>query len=142
MRSWLRFYYIGAHRGSTPITRALRSRLGHGRTAKNVHLIKSLWADIDTRLGKPEAPYADHAEAAAALGKFCVAAGLPPPCLINSGNGIHAYWPFDQPVTLQDWLPLAHGLKSACQQHGMLIDPSRTADAASILRSPGTNNYK
>ena len=115
---------------------------GSSRTAKNVHLIKSLWADIDTRIGKPEAPYADHLEAAGAVGRFCIDARLPPPCMINSGNGVHIYWVLDEPVTLQEWLPMATGLKSACDQHGLMIDPVRTADAASILRTPGTSNYK
>lgn len=49
------------------------------RKQTNVHQIKSLWADIDTRLGKPNAPYADQIEAAKATVQFCQAVGLPAP---------------------------------------------------------------
>lgn len=112
------------------------------RLKTNVYQIRSLWADIDTRLGKPSAPYADQVEAAKAVGTFCQSASLPSPLLVNSGYGLHVYWVFDAPMTPAEWRLFAVGLKAAATKHGLHIDPARTADEASILRTPGTRNYK
>jgi len=113
-----------------------------GRKQTNVHRIRSLWADIDTREGKPTAPYADRGEAIKALGAFCLAAPLPRPVVVSSGFGLHAYWPFDEALPLHEWLPYAQGLKHRASKLGFHMDPARTADAASILRTPGTTNWK
>jgi hypothetical protein len=113
-----------------------------GRKRSKVYRLGSIWADIDTREGKPSAPYADRKEAAEALGQFCLAASLPPPTIVNSGFGLHVYWPLQEPMPLHSWLPFAEGLKRLAARHGFKIDPSRTADAASILRTPGTKNWK
>lgn len=109
------------------------------RKASNVHRIKALWLDLDVGEGKP---YADDRTALAALLAFCSKVGLPTPTLVHSGGGWHAYWPLTEPVSVEDWLPQAQALKSLCAQHGLQADPVRTADAASILRPPGTYNYK
>jgi hypothetical protein len=112
------------------------------RKVSNVLHVQSFWLDIDTRVGKPDAPYADQVEAAQAVGKFCAEIRLHPPTLINSGAGVHAYWPLYSPLTVDEWLRYASGLKRACTIHGLHADPARTADAASILRTPGTMNFK
>ena len=114
-----------------------------GRTHANVLAVRSLWLDVDTRITKPDASYADHAEAAQAVGRFYKIASLPPPStLVNSGGGLHVYWSLDKDLTLEEWRPYAIKLKAACLQHGLHIDPVRTADASSILRTPGTLNHK
>ena len=41
-----------------------------------------------------------------------------------------------------EWQYLADRLKQACKERGIHADPSRTADIASILRMPNTNNMK
>lgn len=113
-----------------------------GRKQANVHLASSLWADIDTREGKSDAPYADRKEAVEALGRFCRETPLPRPLVVNSGSGLHAYWPLDEDLPLDEWKPYAQGLKAHAMKRGFHIDPHRTSDAASILRTPGTKNYK
>ena len=109
------------------------------RTNDNVKDIMSFWMDIDCGDGKP---YEDQLSGADALRTFCRTLKLPKPWLVNSGRGVHAYWPLTSPVSRKEWLPIAKKLKELCVEHNLQADPSRTADAASILRMPDTFNYK
>jgi len=109
------------------------------RKAANVVAMRSLYIDLDCGPGKP---YADAAEALAALRDFCADVGMPKPIMVNSGYGVHAYWPLEEDVPVENWLPVARALKRTCVAHGLSIDPSVTADAARVLRVPGTTNYK
>lgn len=113
------------------------------RTHENVLLVRSLWADVDTReVGKSNAPYADREEAYVALGRFCKAASLPLPMVVSSGGGLHLYWPLAEALDITSWGNYAHALKSAMELHGFHADPSRTADASSVLRTPGLTHHK
>ena len=109
------------------------------RTKDNAQQMRSLFLDLDCG---PEKPFADQGEALAALRKFCGELKLPKPLIVNSGRGLHVYWALAEPMAVGDWLPLAQGLKRACAAHGFEADPDVTADAARILRVPGTRNYK
>jgi hypothetical protein len=109
------------------------------RTNDNVKNIKSFWLDVDCGAGKP---YADQAEGLEALKKFCKTVGLPRPTIVNSGRGLHVYWPLTEAVTRREWVAVAKHLKTLCAQHEFEADPARTADAASILRMPETFNHK
>ena len=64
------------------------------------------------------------------------------PTLINSGRGVHVYWILSEPVCRADWWPVAERLKRVCAEQGFPADPSRTSDAAGVLRVPSTHNYK
>ena len=107
---------------------------GRGRRHDNVTHVRSLWLDIDA--------YGSVGDALAALGQFIGALGIPRPCIVCSGHGVHAYWPLSQDIDRSTWERYARGLKAACEQHGLKADPSRTADSSSILRPPGTWNRK
>ena len=109
------------------------------RLADNSILHRSLRIDVDCGAGKP---YADHAAALQALGAFNRAVGLPQPWIVNSGGGLHVYWPFQVDVPTDTWLQLAGKLAGAAQQHGFGVDPTTTVDAARVLRMPGTWNRK
>lgn len=109
------------------------------RSTDNVKAIQALWLDIDCGENKP---YADQAAGLTALREFCIALNLPKPTIVNSGRGLHVYWPFTGAVARQEWKPLAERLKALCVEKGLQADPSRTADAASILRAPGSRNFK
>lgn len=119
------------------------------RTGDNVLGARSLWLDIDagdtaiekwTKRGShgPRPP-ADTQEAAEMVARFCAAAHLPPPVFVGSGAGLHVYWPLERSLTRTEWFPYASGLRQLCHVHGLPIDPARTADIASILRTPGTH---
>jgi hypothetical protein len=112
------------------------------RTHSNVRALKILFADIDTRETKPNAKYADRQEAGKALVAFCKAAELPKPLVVSSGGGLHCYWILEVELTIEQWQPQADGLKAACAKFGLDADPSRTTDASSVLRTPGTHHHK
>ena len=109
------------------------------RTNDNVKNIKSFWLDIDCGVGKP---YADQGDGLTALKAFCKTVGLPKPTIVNSGRGLHVYWPLTAPITRKEWVNTAKRLKVVCNEEGLEADPARTADAASILRMPDTFNHK
>lgn len=110
-----------------------------GRTAKNAKWFKAFWVDLDCGEGKP---YENQAEALAALKEFCIAVSLPKPTIVNSGRGIHAYWPLQETIGYNDWKPVAEGFKKLCAANNLHADPAVTADAARILRVPDTLNFK
>jgi hypothetical protein len=115
-----------------------------GRKQANVALVRSFWVDLD--VGPPEdgkpPKYATQKLAAEAICRFAIKHGMPLPGLANSGWGAHAYWPMDADMTVDQWKPVAEALKRALRADGVLFDPSRTADEASVLRPPGTHNHK
>lgn len=109
------------------------------RTKDNAKNQRSFWLDVDVGEDKP---YKTIRDAAIALQNFSTTTGLPLPIIVGSGYGLHLYWALDTDVTKQDWLPTASKLQSVCSHVGFSVDPARTTDTASILRVPGTNNYK
>ena len=115
-----------------------------GRKQTNVAFVRSFWVDLDVGVSEPGKPakYATQKQAAVAILAFAVKLGLPKPWLVNSGWGVHAHWPMDADMVPSVWKPTAEALKRALTAHGVLFDPSRTADAASVLRPPGTHNRK
>jgi len=105
------------------------------RTADNARFIRSLFIDMDG--------YDTKKQAAVSLNDFMVKTGLDllgTPYIVDSGGGLHCYWPFTQDVAVEDWKPVAENLKRLCKQEGLSIDMTVTADSARVLRFPGTFN--
>lgn len=119
---------------------ALSTFNGHTRRAENAMFCKSLFVDLD--VGESEKKYATKDEAISALGAFVTDTGLPPPTVVDSGGGYHAYWPLDRDVPISEWKIYAQKFKTYCVSQGLKIDLAVTADAARILRCPDTLNYK
>jgi hypothetical protein len=116
-----------------------------GRTQVNTDEQRSFWIDLDCGMDKKRKVWKDYKtqhEALVALRAFCDTTGLPAPMLVNSGNGIHAYWIMEEAIPTHLWKPLADGLKFLCVKHDLRADPACTSDSARILRVPGTFNYK
>ena len=109
------------------------------RDAANVKQLRAFFLDLDCG---PTKDYADQSSAVKALRAFCKQLNLPRPTLVNSGRGVHVYWPLTAPVSRETWLPFAERLKALCRRHGLNADPVVTADAARVLRVPGTHNHK
>jgi hypothetical protein len=108
-----------------------------GRKAENTRYIKALFIDMDG--------YESKKAAASALAGFLERTGLDrfgAPHLIFSGGGLHCYWPLTQPVSTQEWKPVAEAFKRLCKQENLRIDMTVTADAARVLRIPNTVNFK
>jgi Domain of unknown function (DUF927) len=109
------------------------------RKGDNVQAIKSLWVDLDVGESKP---YATQKEAVAHFEQFRIATGLPKSHVVSSGTGVHQYFALDKPITPAQWDRLASLFGSCLDHFGVKHDTSRTQDKASILRVPGTHNYK
>lgn len=109
------------------------------REASNVKQLRAFFLDLDCG---PTKDYASQSDALRALQQFCKATQLPRPTLVNSGRGVHVYWRLTAPVSRETWQPVADRLKALCKRHGLNADPVVTADAARVLRVPGTHNHK
>lgn len=110
------------------------------RTYDNAGFAKSLWLDIDCGAEKA---YPRQKDAVIAVKKFTDDCGLPfPNIVVSSGNGIHVYWTFTKSVPRDIWIAAARRIKALSIHQGLLADPTRTADIASVLRPIGTNNWK
>jgi len=108
------------------------------RTQGSVRALSALWLDVDAG---PEKPYADQEQAIIAVREFAAALGAHP-LVVGSGRGLHVYFPLASALTRDQWQPYADRLKALCVERGLHAGPERTADAASILRPPGTLHRK
>lgn len=109
----------------------------NNRTAANAQYVKSMFIDMDG--------YASKKDAAQALNSFLEKTGLADlgtPWIVGSGGGLHCYWPLSEAVPVDEWKPVAENFKRLCKQEEMAIDMTVTADAARVLRIPGTTNFK
>jgi hypothetical protein len=107
------------------------------RGTENAQFVRSFFIDMDG--------YASKKAAATALDNFLAKTGLGAlgsPWVVDSGGGLHAYWPLREDLQVNIWRPIAEHFKELCRQEGFVIDMAVTADAARILRVPGTTNYK
>ena len=107
------------------------------RTAENSRFIRSLFIDMDG--------YESKKAAAMSLSEFMVKTGLDllgTPYIVDSGGGLHCYWPFTKDIPVTEWKPVAENFKRLCRQENMSIDMTVTADSARVLRFPGTFNNK
>ena len=110
-----------------------------GRTAPGAERQSSFWIDADAHEG---GNYANPKAVSDALLAFVQDTGLPKPSIIHlTGHGVHAIWSFDPPLLTSDWEPLAERLQQLADYHQLGADPI-TADAARILRVPGTTNFR
>ena len=113
---------------------------GENRRQADAVDVGSMWVDLDCGPGKP---YDGPKDALASLLQWCRTNSVPDPThIVGSGNGLHCYWRLDAPVPHDVWKPVAVRFKQALRVGGVHADPARTADAASILRVPGTLNHK
>jgi hypothetical protein len=115
------------------------------RKAENAALAFAFWMDIDCGENKASEGkgYRTVEEALQAVQKFCQTAGLPLPThIVHSGGGLHVYWALDASLGKAAWQKYAKKLKVIAEELGFLADPTRTADMASVMRFPGTLNYK
>jgi hypothetical protein len=128
-----------ASQGGNNVFFAVSSFKGHSRKADNAAYTRSFFIDLDVGDGKG---YSSKDEALSALDTFITANELPPPVVVDSGNGVHAYWAFDDDIATPEWKVYAEKFKKFCLDKGLHIDPAVTADAARVLRCPDTYNHK
>lgn len=116
------------------------------RTQENAIHARAFWLDIECTPEKAAVGkgYESLEAGLTSLRHFCGEIGLPWPTIVSSGGGLHCYWPMRQDVPKAAWVPIAERFKLLTQvEHfGLIADPDRTADIASLLRPPGTLNRK
>lgn len=145
------YFTPGQYTGQV-VRRALKEDLGklsrgRGRKRANVEAVRSFWVDIDAGESKsaknPDKVYATKTAALKALDAALTSLpALPSPTyVVDSGAGIHAYWCLSDDVPYELWLPAAVLLRDALRLVGLNLDPSRSKDAASIMRWPGSIHW-
>ena len=97
---------------------AMSSFEGQSRLAKHATYRKSLFVDLDVGKDKAESGkgYATKEEAEKALDDFVEKTLLPPVIKLDSGNGIHGYWPLQEELTIKEWEPYAEKFFNFCAQ--------------------------
>lgn len=111
------------------------------RTHPNMSHFKSLILDIDCN-GKKDKEYKDKSEGMEALKTFCKETGMPRPTVVDSGGGLHVYWPFTREIPADVWHVFASKFDKIVKHYKFRADSSRTQDRSSVLRVPGTSNHK
>lgn len=120
-------------------------RSDKNRKGKNSIGACSFWLDIDCGQTKYEKGqgYLTQKKAVQALMGFYASLNLPKPSiLVDSGYGVHVYWVLQELVSADLWRQSAGKLKALSSKLGLRTDPSRTGDIASVMRVPGTLNFK
>ena len=106
------------------------------RVADNVQAIRAQWCDVD--VGDADKKYPTIKAAIQGVVALCKQLHIPAPMIVQSGGGIHCYWPFTRDVPAAEARQRMRGFSAAARAMGFKHDPSRTADTASILRPIGT----
>lgn len=111
------------------------------RSQQDAVKLKALFIDIDLKEG--DNGYSSMPELTAELGRFLKETGLPrPTMMVMTGGGVHVYWTLAEPLSIDEWTPLAFALAEAIRRHKLKCDRQCTIDGARILRIPGTKNFK
>lgn len=112
------------------------------RTQALATSFKTLAFDVDPKDSKQNVLYADQPAMVRTTREACGTIGIPPPVFINSGNGIHCYFPLTVEIPKAKWVELSSLLKDALLATGMALDTSKICDPSMVLRPPGTSNKK
>lgn len=135
----LKLIDLHGKQADTWVSMATYSTPGESRSQKNAGRLCALWLDIDAHEGSE---YKSVEDVKTALNDFLHNTGLPKPSLLHcTGYGIHAIWTFTQAIPKSEWQLVAAKLQNLTQRLNLGADPI-TADAARILRVPGTMNFR
>lgn len=115
---------------------------GQRRIQKECLQVRALFLDIDCKGRDKKNNYDNKKEGLEETLKFIEAVGLPESVIVDSGYGLHFYWPFTEAVEAADWNVVAKTFKSLCSAHGLIFDPAVPADSARLMRCPDTTNRK
>lgn len=115
---------------------------GKRRVQKECLQVRALFLDIDCKGRDKKNNYDNKKEGLTETLKFIETIGLPESVIVDSGYGLHFYWPFTEAVEANDWNAVAKAFKSLCSAHGLIFDPAVPADSARLMRCPDTTNRK
>ena len=130
---------IGAHQGEANIWCSMASFSGASKRSANcAEELKAFWFDVDAHGER----YREPEECITALRAFLKATRLHRPTYLHmTGHGVQVFWVLPVPITRDEWQPVADALQELGERHQLGADPI-TADAARILRMPGTFNFR
>lgn len=111
------------------------------RTQENARHVKSFFLDLDVDPADP-LKFVSKAEAITELKSFVRKLGLPRPMVVDSGGGVHAYWPLAHAASTAEWKPVAEQFKAICIHERFRSDRSLTSDQARVLRCLGGYNTR
>lgn len=111
------------------------------RTQANAQFIRSFFLDLDVDPTDGD-KFPSKEAAVMELIAFVKKVGLPRPMVIDSGGGIHAYWPLTLAVPTAEWRPVAEKFKAICLNEKFRADRSLTSDHARVLRCLGGFNFR
>lgn len=136
------YHACASYKGASCIDGSGKPRF---RVQENVYKLKTFIADIDC--GEKKAAegkgYITKNEAIKDVNLFLREHGLPLPTMIlDSGHGLHLYWALTEAIDAATWTATATMLAALFKAGGLLVDPARTKDSASVLRPVGTTNRK
>lgn len=112
------------------------------RKATSAQFMRTIAMDLDCGEGKA---FTSKKAAVAALVTFLQDTKLNTlgePWLVDSGGGVHVYWPLNEDTEVDTWKPVAETMKRVAKQFNFPLDMTVTADASRVLRMPGTTNWK
>lgn len=120
------------------------------RTGDNCLETRALVLDIDVdetgylKGDQSKPAFTSQEEALLGLEAFCATVNFPNPYIVNSGFGLHVYWPFEEAINSETWAMLAQQFRMVCMhaEPRLVADSTRVADRAGILRIPGSFSFK
>lgn len=123
-------------------TDAKTGQKGAWAIRKQQNMLASRASFFDLDVGADAAKYPTQRDALAGLIDFISITALPMPTLVSSGGGVHVYWHYDQEMPADEWKVLALHMRQLAEHLKLKVDPMRTTDITSVLRVPGTFNWK
>jgi P4 family phage/plasmid primase-like protien len=123
----------GAQRGTFFGVATRKVGAKHGRR-EDLAELSALWVDIDCYKGGPT-----KQEVTDKLRSL----PLPPSIIIDSGRGIHAYWPLKEPIDISTPGPQDDELKGELRRlAGVVGGDLNVCDLARVMRLPGSQHTK
>lgn len=112
------------------------------RVQKNMLQSRAFVLDIDIR--DKDGFYRNLDDALEGVDTVRDSFGLPDPILVNSGFGLHVYWPMVEGIDSAQWSKVAAKFKKAISiiAPEVVADGSRVSDQAGVLRIPNSFNLK
>jgi hypothetical protein len=132
-----------AYFGVCPVRGPARKHSGRG-TGADVTRLSALWADLDVKPGG----CSSFDVARTVIDDVSMLVGDRPSAVVNSGHGLHPYWPVGDGQVIGDDVGPARALLTrwgrlvvvAAEKRGVVVDD--VFDLARMLRIPGTYNNK
>ena len=135
---WTVYFSVG-RMANNSVTDPSSGKVRYKRSKDHASWFKAICFDMDIGADKK---YATQKEGLRALVDAAKKIGLPDPLVVNSGRGIHFYWPLLEPIPRITWEGVSIALRMALQEHEVEIDTSKIHDASMVLRPVGTSHKK